>query len=266
MKRIKYILLLFCFLSGTIPLLSYSLTPFLAKDPIASIIVCPGGSYSWLAMRTEGTDVARWLQENHINAFVLKYRVASVPAYIFWFRGLGIGHKYPDMLLDVERALKEVYEDYGVDTSTIGVMGFSAGGHLTMASYVYNHTPYKPKFLCPIYPVVTMHEPYVHKRSRRGLLGVWRQFDKTMQDSLSIEDHINIDCPPVFLVNCKDDLTVQYQNSILLDSTLSIYNIPHCYLFYPIGGHGFGVSDNVPCQQWKQEFLLWLTNLIKKSF
>ena len=89
------------------------LTPYLAdstNNTGIAIVVCPGGSYSWLDMKIEGITTAQWLQANGINAFVLKYRVASVGAYITGFRVLGIGHKYPDMLTDVEWALKEVYE------------------------------------------------------------------------------------------------------------------------------------------------------------
>lgn len=247
-----------------------ALTPYLAdstNNTGIAVIVCPGGSYSWLDMKIEGITTAEWLQHNGINAFVLKYRVASVSAYMFGFRVLGIGHKYPDMLHDVEWALKEVYENaeaYNIDTTKIGVMGFSAGGHLTMLSYLHNTTPYKPKFLCPIYPVVTMNdESLVHKRSRRGALGVWRQFNHYMQDSLSIEDHITEDCPPVFLVNCKDDPIVKYQNSELLDSALIMKNIPHKYIQYETGGHGFGASNHKgteECKQWKNEFLLWISN------
>ena len=134
-----------------------------------------------------------------------------------------------------------------------------------MMSYLYNRTPYKPRFLCPIYPVVTMSDKYcTHKRSRRGALGVWRQFNKQMQDSLSIEKHIPRDCPPVFLVNCKDDPVVKYQNSLLLDSALTRNNIPHTYILYDTGGHGFGVSEEkgtTESQQWKQTFLQWISNL-----
>ena len=97
------VILLVCFLSlfGK----AREFTPYLA-DPDTNtgiaVIICPGGSYSWLDMKTEGVIPAKWLQSNGINAFVLKYRVASVGAYIFGFRVLGIGHKYPDMLNDVE--------------------------------------------------------------------------------------------------------------------------------------------------------------------
>lgn len=232
-----------------------------------AVIVCPGGSYSWLDMKTEGVGVARWLQQNGINAFVLRYNVANISAYVFGYRVLGIGNKYPCMRNDVEWALEQVYgaaDSMAIDTARIGVMGFSAGGHLTMMSFTHNDTPYKPHFLCPMYPVVTMRdERYVHRRSRRAALGVWGQWNRTMQDSLSIEQHISDDCPPVFLVNCVDDPIVKYQNSELLDSALTMHAIPHRYIRYQTGGHGFGASEykgTEESRQWKKEFLQWISN------
>ncbi|MBO4250502.1 MAG: alpha/beta hydrolase [Paludibacteraceae bacterium] len=233
-----------------------------------AVIVCPGGSYSWLDMKTEGQGVAEWLQQNGINAFVLQYSVANISAYVLGYRVLGIGNKYPNMLRDVEWALDQVYaaaDTLVIDTSRIGVMGFSAGGHLTMMSYTHNQTKYKPHFLCPVYPVVTFSDlRYVHRRSRRGALGVWGQWDKTMQDSLSIEQHIPASCPPVFLVNCVDDPTVRYQNSEQLDSALTAMSVPHQYLQYQTGGHGFGASETKGTEesrQWKKAFLQWISNL-----
>ena len=248
-----------------------SLTPFLAdsaKNTGIAVVVCPGGSYSWLDLKTEGIGVAEWLQENGINAFVLRYRVANVSAYMFGYRILGIGNKYPNMLRDVEWALQQVYsmaDLLHIDTTRIGVMGFSAGGHLTMSSYIYNHTAYRPHWLCPVYPVVTMSDKrYVHKRSRRGALGVWGQYKHVMRDSLSLEKNIPADCPPVFLINCQDDPIVKYQNSELLDSALTAQQIPHTYIQYLTGGHGFGASEikgTKECHQWKKEFLQWISNL-----
>ena len=247
------------------------LTPYLADSAIdthTAVIVCPGGSYSWLDMKVEGIGVAQWLQSQGINAFVLKYHVANVSAYMFGYRVLGIGNKYPKMLTDVENALEQVYEQadsLNINRARIGVMGFSAGGHLTMMSYTHNRTDYKPTFLCPIYPVVTMSDNrYAHKRSRRGALGVWRQRNQPMRDSLSIEKHIPDDCPPVFLVNCVDDPIVKYQNSELLDSALTAHHVPHKYIQYQTGGHGFGASETKgtdECHQWKNEFIQWISNL-----
>ena len=239
-----------------------------AQNTGIAVIICPGGSYCWHDMEHEGREVAQWLQENGINAFVLKYRVANISAYCIGYRVIGLGNKYPNMLADVEDALQRVYnmaDSLRIDTSRIGVMGFSAGGHLTMMSYTHNRTAFKPSFLCPVYPVVTFSDKrYVHRRSRRGALGVWGQFNKTKRDSLSIEKHITPDCPPVFLVNCVDDPTVKYRNSELLDSALTANNVQHTYLQYRTGGHGFGASDTKgteECRKWKNEFIQWISNL-----
>ena len=239
-----------------------------AQNTGIAVIICPGGSYCWHDMEHEGREVAQWLQENGINAFVLKYRVANISAYCIGYRVIGLGNKYPNMLADVEDALRRVYnmaDSLRIDTSRIGVMGFSAGGHLTMMSYTHNRTAFKPSFLCPVYPVVTFSDKrYVHRRSRRGALGVWGQFNKTKRDSLSIEKHITPDCPPVFLVNCVDDPTVKYRNSELLDSALTANNVQHTYLQYRTGGHGFGASDTKgteECRKWKNEFIQWISNL-----
>lgn len=245
-------------------------TPFLADashNTGIAVVVCPGGSYSWLDMETEGIGVAQWLQSEGINAYVLRYRVPTVST-VTALRVLGCGWHWPAMLTDVEDALRYVYEhaaEDGVDTTMIGVMGFSAGGHLTMSSFLYNRTPFRPHFLCPIYPVVTMSDPVLtHRRSRRGVFGWWGQFDREKREQLSLEKNIPADCPPVFLVNCQDDPIVRYQNSMLLDSALTEAKVEHTYIQYQTGGHGFGASETkgtAECRQWKNEFLQWILNL-----
>ncbi len=233
-----------------------------------AVVVCPGGSYCWHDMEYEGRQVAQWLNSQGINAFLLKYRVANISAFCIGYRVIGLGNKYPDMLADVEEALQMVYaraEEMHIDTTRIGVMGFSAGGHLAMMSGTHNRTHYKPHFICAVYPVVTMADKrYVHRRSRRGALGVWGQFNKTMRDSLSIEKHITGDCPPVFLINCKDDPVVTYRNAELLDSALIANSVEHRYIQYRTGGHGFGASEEKgtdESRQWKNEFLKWISSL-----
>ncbi|MCD8202384.1 MAG: alpha/beta hydrolase, partial [Prevotella sp.] len=144
------------------------------------------------------------------------------------------------------------------------VMGFSAGGHLVMSSGELFEHENKPAFIASIYPVVTMSEKCVHKRSRRALLGDSRKRNKVLRDSLSLERHVPSDCPPVFLVNCKDDNVVNYHNSELLDSALTAMQIPHLYIQYNTGGHGFGGSDikgSEECRGWKDMFLNWLETL-----
>ena len=119
----------------------------------------------------------------------------------------------------------------------------------------------RPAFVASIYPVVTMQEPYVHKRSRRGLLGDSRCGSRKMKDSLSLEMHIPDDCPPTFIINCADDPVVDYRNSMMLDSALNAKGVEHRYIQYATGKHGFGVSDwygSPECREWKNEFLDWL--------
>lgn len=145
-------------------------------------------------------------------------------------------------------------------------MGFSAGGHLAMSATELFDSKDLPAFVVAVYPVVTMIEPCVHKRSRRGLLGDSRVGNKELQDLLSLERHVPSTCPPVFLVNCVDDPIVDYRNAVLLDSALTANHIEHQYVQFDTGGHGFGVSEEkgtVESRQWKSIFLNWLEKIKK---
>ena len=256
----------------------YSLLPTSARQKLTpypvegsghpAVIVCPGGSYFWHATETEGHMVARWLQQQGIAAFVLYYRTAYVPAFITRYRYVLRGTRYPDAQDDLLEALRHVRahaDEYGVDSSRVGVMGFSAGGHLVMsAAEVFDRSDW-PAFIAPIYPVVTMLDACVHKRSRRGLLGESRVHNEKLLDSLSLERHVPDGCPPVFLVNCKDDPIVDYRNSVLLDSALTAHRVPHVYLQYQTGGHGFGASDEkgtAESRQWRTAFLEWIRGVL----
>ncbi len=257
------------------------LTPYLAENNPdgTAIIVCPGGSYYWLDVKGEGIEVAKFLQANGISAFVLQYRTAGFGAFFCHYRIYCRGRQYPDMITDAQRALQWVREhsaDYQIDANKVGMMGFSAGGHLVMSAACFSGTNYlkkngietevnlRPDFVAPIYPVVTMTASCVHKRSRTGLLGEWRQNSKRYCELLSLEKQIPADCPPVFLVNCVDDPVVDYHNSELLDAALTEADIPHRYIQYQTGGHGFGVSEiygTEECRVWKYEFLKWLETI-----
>lgn len=277
MRRIKTVLLL-CMLclgvagqtidiwEGTSVGKRVELTPFLAdgSERKISVVVCPGGSYFWHDMGTEGYEVGRWLQENGINAFVLKYRTAGVAAFVTHYRRLLHGIRYPDAQDDLRQAIRYIRsraDEYHVDTSKTGVMGFSAGGHLAMSATELFDKEDRPDFVAAVYPVVTMLEDCVHKRSRRGLLGDSRKGDRALRDLLSLERHVADDCPPVFLVNCVDDAVVDYRNSVLLDSALTARGINHHYIQFKTGGHGFGASNDkgtAECRQWKPLFLEWI--------
>jgi len=227
-----------------------------------AIIVCPGGSYFWLDDLTEGDSVARTLQGEGIAAYVLRYRTGGKLPFVTRSRLVLPGHHYPMPLEDLQEAIQWVrslgrYE-------RVGVMGFSAGGHLALSSAIYSPDSLRPDFVVPCYPVVTMSQPYVHKRSRRGLLGEWRKLSQRMRDSLSIERHVTPDMPPVFLMNCVDDPVVDYRNSVVLDSALSAQRVPHRYVQYQTGGHGFGTTwskTTTEASRWFSEFLSWLKKL-----
>lgn len=257
------------------------LTPYVVDSSSVSVIVCPGGSYYWVDGNAENRQVARWLNRNGISAFVLDYRAAGVWSFVTHDRLLVRGQRHPDMICDLQRAIEMVrcQSDslFGITTETLGVMGFSAGGHLVMMSGCYSTTDFmerefgheaqvslKPDFIVSLYPVVTMYKPYVHKRSRRGLLDDWGCLSGRMRDSMSLERHVPADCPPVFLANAVDDPLVDYHNSVLLDEALTAQSVPHVYHQFQTGGHGFGASTvegSDESKTWMATFLDWLMAL-----
>ena len=255
-----------------------TLTAYMPEGtPRAAIVVCPGGSYHWHDMEAEGTKVAQWLAGQGIAAYVLKYRVAGKFEFASKYRTVFRGHRHPDMIADLQRAIQLVRERY---SGPVGAMGFSAGGHLVMSSAEYFGTnflakygiqpdvPLRPDFVAPIYPVVTLSAAPVHKRSRLGLLGEWTVLKPQMRDSLSLEKHVQSTTPPVFLLNCVDDPIVDYRNSVLLDSALMANGVPHLYTQYATGGHGFGADitrQNEETTQWQAAFLQWLDVLLTEN-
>lgn len=257
-----------------------TLTPYIAPEGSGiACIVCPGGSYFWLDRETEGAGVARWLQANGISAFVLEYRVGGVPAFITHYRSLLRGNRYPDMLQDLQRSIQLLRENatlYGIDPTRLGVMGFSAGGHLSAMSGLFfdsdllsdlGITPsvsLRPDFIAPIYPVVSLVDPSAHLRSRRGLLGERKMKLPLMLDSLSLERHVRPDMPPTYLMNCADDPVVHVRNSELLDSAMDSRGVKHRYIQFRSGGHGFGANPRKTTPEaatWKDDFLHWLKDL-----
>ena len=238
MRRVGFILLLnmlFTIVSAQINIWEgtpvhkhVELTPYLPESnlslPHVAVIVCPGGSYFWHDINIEGHEVGKWLQKNGVAAYVLQYRTAGVPAFIFHHRLVFRGNRYPDPQDDLRQAIRYIkahQEDSQTDSLKIGVMGFSAGGHLVMSAAELFKDTDKPDFVAAIYPVVTMTDSCVHKRSRRGLLGDSKTRNEELCDLMSLERHVPEKCPPVFLVNCVDDPIVDYRNSVLLDSALT---------------------------------------------
>ncbi len=228
------------------------------KPAKTAVIVCPGGSYFWLDTKTEGDSVALSLCRQGIAAYVLRYRTAGLFSFITHYRYFFRGNQHPKPLRDVQQAINIVRQ---MKYDRVGVMGFSAGGHLALASAVYGDGPFCPDFVAPCYPVVTMTQPCVHKRSRRGLLGENGKRSKRNCEYMSLEKHIKSNCPPVFLMNCVDDPVVDFKNSVLADSALNAKNVPHVYVQYATGGHGFGTTFSKTSQEassWFDAFIEWL--------
>ncbi|MDR0872792.1 MAG: alpha/beta hydrolase [Prevotellaceae bacterium] len=252
------------------------LTVFLPEKPDTSgisVIICPGGSYIYLDMDNEGFSVAKYLNSKGITAFVLKYRTA-------WQH-----NHHPAMIQDLQRAMqivKENAEKYKIDPEKVGVMGFSAGGHLagTAAEYFdlrfvtidlrqsqvenrISHIELKPYFAAMIYPVVTMtNEETVHKKSRKNLLG--KDYTPELANQMSLEKNVHEDMPPIFLLHCTGDKTVDYRNSVAMDKALTEKNVKHKFLLFEEnghGGHGFGIQPNGKATGWIDEFLEWLNEL-----
>ena len=225
-----------------------------------AVIICPGGSYHWLSKKVEGTEVAGKLRDMGYAAYVLHYRRSGTRYFLF--RGLAFPQNHwPDAHEDLLDAIRTVRSG---GYSKVGVMGFSAGGHLALSSgeFFGNGRPFfghgsregdRPDFIVAVYPVVTMcREDIVHERSRRALLGS-RLKEASLRDSLSMEKNVPDNMPQVFLTNCKDDPIVDWRNSEVMDSALTAKGIPHMYMQYGKGGHGYGVSSSVnpePSSGW----------------
>jgi len=219
-----------------------------------SIIICPGGGYSILAAGHEGADVARKLNEMGITAFVLKYRIPSKN----WMVNPEIGP-----LQDAQRAIQLVRENakkWKLDKNSIGILGFSAGGHLAAsAATKYQQalirnkkkTSLRPDFLVLIYPVVSFTDSIGHIGSRENLLG--KNITQEKIREYSNEFHVTENTPPSFLVHAKDDW-VNYQNSTVFADALNAHNIFSELLLFESGGHGFGLVN-------KQSDILWIERL-----
>lgn len=266
--RIKVFLICIFFIK-CVTVYSYKLTPYIPSynQTGTAVLVCPGGSYFWLAKKTEGKLVAEWLCQNGIAAFVLEYHHSGWPAFAFHTnKAKGC---YPECYNDVSKAIDYIIQNadkFGIRRDRIGCMGFSAGGHLSILAAVQEPTASKLAFIAPMYPVVSMTHKCSHARSIRGLLGEHPSI--SMLNKMSLENQIKSSCPPVFLMNCKDDPIVDSYNSELLDSALNANNIPHHFISYDTGGHGFGTSPTKTTAEamgWKNEFLIWHKQLFYKD-
>jgi acetyl esterase/lipase len=216
----------------------------------AAVVVCPGGGYTHLALEKEGTRAASWLNSLGITAFVLRYRLAD------W------GHPAP--LQDVRAAMRLVRQSasaWSIDRGRVGVLGFSAGGHLAAcASCLFETADERPDFAALIYPVITLKPPYAHAGSRRALLGATP--DPTLVEQLSLETRVTPKTPPTFLMHTRDDASVPFENSQMYQAALAAAGVPSELHLYEHGPHGIGMSPEYEASRaWPKACETWLKSL-----
>ena len=224
----------------------------------AAVVVCPGGGYGHLASH-EGHDVALWLNSIGVSAFVLKYR-------------LGPRYNHPAMIWDVQRALRFVRakaSDWKIDPQRVGVMGFSAGGHLasTAATHFDDGNPQaqdpvdrfssRPDIAILCYPVITLADPFTHAGSRKNLLG--EQPSKELLEFLSNEKQVTAKTPPTFLFHTVDDGAVPVENSTQFAEALRKNRVPFEMHLFEHGRHGVGLATADPALSiWSKLLENWL--------
>lgn len=230
-----------------------------AKAVGTAVIVFPGGGYGMLANDHEGAQVARWLNTLGVTAFVVRYR-------------LGPKYHHPVELGDAQRAIRTVRSraaEIGVRPDRIGILGFSAGGHLAStagthfddgdpkASDPVDRAGSRPDFLVLCYPVVTLKPPYAHVGSRENLLG--KDPDPKLVDDLSNDERVTARTPPTFLWSTVDDDAVPVQNSVQFFLALRKAGVPAEAHFYEHGPHGVGLAPNDPALSgWPARLADWM--------
>lgn len=225
-----------------------------AKATGQSIVICPGGGYWLVAIGHEGHDFGKWLAENGITAAVLMYRMPN--------------HCPAVPLEDAAEALRYMKEEYAPkhNITSVGIMGFSAGGHLAAATAVgalehngdkSHRATLRPDFAVLFYPVITGDALYAHKGSFDNLLGGNRT--AVLTDNYSLEKLVSEKSPATFMALSDDDTGVPPANSIRFYNALKAHHRPASIHIYPSGGHGWGFRDSFKHKaQWQEALLEWL--------
>ncbi|GAB0118306.1 alpha/beta hydrolase [Acidisoma sp. 7E03] len=227
-----------------------------------AMLIAAGGGYERIERVQEAYPAAHWLAARGITAFVLLYRLPP--------EGWTLGPLAP--LQDAQRAIRLIRQQapaYGLDPARLGVLGFSAGGHLMgLASAWAEFQAYapidaadrqsaRPAAAALIYPVITLLPPYDHTETRRALIG--RHPDRQQGVEWSVQTHVGPDCPPVFLVQAADDPIADPANSALMQAACQRAGVPVERHLLPRGGHGFGMGQaGTPTAQWPDWFAAWL--------
>ena len=223
-----------------------------------AVIICPGGGYGILAAGHEGADVAKVFNDAGVTAFVLRYRLPNDECMI---------HKEYVPLMDAQQAIYFVRSharQYHIDPNKIGIMGFSAGGHVASTAGTHFEPVLKelasenvrPDFMMLIYPVISFNEEIGHIGSRDNLLG--KDPDKQLVHLFSNEEQVTPRTPPTFLVHASDDDGVNPENSIRFYQALLKNKVPAELHLYEKGGHGFGLHNTTTREDWFKSCIDWM--------
>lgn len=224
-----------------------------------AILICPGGGYRILAINHEGYDVAKILNQWGITAFVLKYRLPDVKTMM---------NKSIGPLQDAERAMlliRQNAKQWHINSKKVGVMGFSAGGHLAASLSVKyrdqlienpKRVSFRPGFSILVYPVISFTDSLTHMGSRDNLIG--KNPSESLIKRYSNELLVNKNTPPAFLVHARDDGAVPVGNSIAYYNALRKYKIASEIRFFDKGGHGFGMNNKKEVGDWMDNLKKWL--------
>jgi len=230
-----------------------------------AVLIFPGGGYEILAYDWEGTDIAKFLNGKGIAGIVVKYRLPS---------SVSQKDKHNVPLIDAQRAMRMVRSkasEFNIDRSKIGILGFSAGGHLaaTLGTH-FNNKVYepidaidkesaRPDFMALGYPVITFGEG-THSGSRKNLIG--KNPSQEMMDRFSLEKNVTSQTPPTFLIHTSDDKGVPVENSLLFYKALKDADVSATMHIYPKGGHGFSLALKDPqLRGWTERMFEWLESL-----
>ncbi len=231
-----------------------------------AVLIIPGGGYWKVTYSWEGTDIAKWLNANGIAAIVLKYRL---PKQEFD----KVLDKSP--LVDANRAMKIIRanaDKWNIDKNKIGVIGFSAGGHLASSLATHydeeqvgiidslSNISSRPDFMALLYPVITMNKEFAESGSRKNLLG--DNPSEELVEYHSNEKQVTSNTPPTFIVHASDDNVVPVKNSLLFYEALQKNGVKTEMHIYQTGGHGFALANtNNKLKTWRKLFLSWLSDL-----
>lgn len=236
--------------------------PEAAKANGTAVVICPGGGYSVNSIVKEGYEIARKFNEFGIAAFVLKYRIPNDKAMM---------DKTIAPLQDAQRAIQLVRThagEWNIDPAKLGIMGFSAGGHLASTaathfqkSYIENkgNINLRPDFSIFIYPVISFQDSIGHIGSRDQLIG--KNPGKQLLNSFSNDLQVNANTPPTFLVHAGDDDGVSVMNSIAFYEALHKFKIPAEMHIYKSGGHGFGLHNPTTKDEWMESCKHWMESM-----